>query len=196
MDLPKVRTAKQEEKQKVLETATLAFCTDPSSRWLFRHAGDFLKNSPTFFDMYACSESIKKGNTYVTEGLEGISIWLAPNSSTDEKAIENWVEQNLDHELQDDMTKLFEEIDKYHPKDIPIWYLAILGVDPYHQRKGLGSVLLKHVTGMLDDEKKVGYLESSNPQNISLYLRHGFEVMGEIQVGSSPVITPMIRNPQ
>ena len=127
--------------------------------------------------------------------LEGISIWLAPNSYTDEKAIENWIKQNLDHELQDDMTKLFEETDKYHPKDIPIWYLAILGVDPYHQRKGLGSVLLKHVTRMLDDEKKVGYLESSNPQNISLYLRHGFEVMGEIQVGSSPVITPMIRNP-
>jgi hypothetical protein len=39
-------------------------------------------------------------------------------------------------------------------------------------------------------------LESSNPKNISLYLRHGFEVIGEIQVGSSPVVTPMIRNPQ
>ncbi|MCA1748539.1 MAG: hypothetical protein LC634_03060 [Sphingomonadales bacterium] len=37
------------------------------------------------------------------------------------------------------------------------------------------------------------YLESSNPRNISLYLRHGFEIVGEIQHGSSPVMTPMLR---
>ncbi len=37
---------------------------------------------------------------------------------------------------------------------------------------------------------------ASNPRNSSLYLRHGFEVMGTIQVGSSPVVTPMIRHPR
>jgi hypothetical protein len=31
---------------------------------------------------------------------------------------------------------------------------------------------------------------------ISLDLRHGFEVMGTIQVGRSPVVTPMIRHPR
>ena len=30
------------------------------------------------------------------------------------------------------------------------------------------------------------YLWSSNPLNISLYKRHGFEIAGAIQVGSSP----------
>jgi sRNA-binding regulator protein Hfq len=39
----------------------------------------------------------------------------------------------------------------------------------------------------------MGYLESSNQKNISLYLRHGFEVMGEIQMGDSPIVTPMVR---
>ncbi|HEY8549569.1 MAG TPA: hypothetical protein VIL35_06420 [Vicinamibacterales bacterium] len=37
------------------------------------------------------------------------------------------------------------------------------------------------------------YLESSNPRNIWLYERHGFEIIGKIQVGSSPTMTPMLR---
>jgi predicted GNAT family acetyltransferase len=49
---------------------------------------------------------------------------------------------------------------------------------------------------MLDETRTIGYLESSNPANISLYQRHGFEIMGEIRAGSAPLVTPMIRNPQ
>ena len=40
------------------------------------------------------------------------------------------------------------------------------------------------------------YLESSNPANVPLYQRHGFEVLGEIQVGSSPPVFPMYRPPR
>ena len=36
-------------------------------------------------------------------------------------------------------------------------------------------------------------LESSNPKNIPLYERHGFELLGTIQVGASPPIFPMLR---
>jgi ribosomal protein S18 acetylase RimI-like enzyme len=36
-------------------------------------------------------------------------------------------------------------------------------------------------------------LESSNPANISLYERFGFEVMGRIQTETSPPMHPMLR---
>ena len=39
----------------------------------------------------------------------------------------------------------------------------------------------------------VAKLESSNPANMSLYERHGFVTMGQIQVASSPLVHPMIR---
>lgn len=32
--------------------------------------------------------------------------------------------------------------------------------------------------------------------NITLYERHGFEVMGTIQVGAAPPVTPMLRRPR
>ena len=46
---------------------------------------------------------------------------------------------------------------------------------------------------MCDEQGIPGYLESSNPANIPFYRRHGYELAGEIQVGSSPVVTPMWR---
>ena len=52
---------------------------------------------------------------------------------------------------------------------------------------------MKEALAMIDRQNMPAYLESSSPRNISLYERHGFEPMGEIQFGSSPVLTPMVR---
>jgi hypothetical protein len=73
-------------------------------------------------------------------------------------------------DIKADMPKIFEQMEKFHPTE-PHWYLPMIGVDP-----------ARHA-----------YLESSNPRNISLYKRHGFEVIGEIQSGSSPTVRPMLR---
>jgi ribosomal protein S18 acetylase RimI-like enzyme len=83
----------------------------------------------------------------------------------------------------------------YHPKE-PHWYLPLLGVDPAHQNKGVGGALLRHVTDRCDRDGVAAYLESSNPRNIALYERHGFEILGRAQSGQSPVITPMLRRPR
>jgi GNAT superfamily N-acetyltransferase len=70
------------------------------------------------------------------------------------------------------------------------------GVDPAHQGKGLGGVLMRHATDICDRDGVLAYLESSNLRNVPLYERHGFEILGTIQAGSSPVITPMLRKPR
>lgn len=85
--------------------------------------------------------------------------------------------------------------DSYHPEE-PHWYLPLLGVDPLHHGKGLGSALMKHALAVCDQDNKFVYLESSNPKNIPLYERHGFEVLGTIQVSASPPIFPMLRKPR
>jgi hypothetical protein len=52
---------------------------------------------------------------------------------------------------------------------------------------------MKHALALVDAQGLPAYLESSNPMNISLYKRHGFEEMGAIQSGSSPTVVPMLR---
>ena len=99
------------------------------------------------------------------------------------------------HEHLDDLLATFEKMDEWNP-DEPHWYLPLIGVEPNAQGRGLGGALMRHAVARCDQEDAVAYLESSNPRNISLYERHGFEVMGEIQVGSAPRVTPMVRHPR
>jgi ribosomal protein S18 acetylase RimI-like enzyme len=82
---------------------------------------------------------------------------------------------------------------KYRPIE-PHWYLPIIGVDPLHQGKGYGSALMKCALQDCDREHLPAYLESTNDRNIQLYQRHGFEVVGTIQSGTSPTILPVCRS--
>ena len=86
-------------------------------------------------------------------------------------------------------------MDDFHP-DEPCWHLAFISVDPAQQNKGLGSALLEHTLRVIDQEKKLAYLESTNEANLTLYQRHGFELEGNIQAGNSLSLFPMIREPR
>ena len=120
------------------------------------------------------------------------AFWLPPGVGVDEEAMGAWIERVPRDEIKGDVMGLAEQMGGYHPEE-PHWYLAALGVDIRVQGKGLGSILMKHALTRVDQERLPAYLESSNPRNIPFYERHGFEVMGRIQSGSSPVITPMLR---
>ncbi len=58
----------------------------------------------------------------------------------------------------------------------PHYYLSTFGVEPDKQGKGLGSAILKPTLEKLDREGIPAYLDTHNPENVSLYLRFGFEI--------------------
>jgi hypothetical protein len=49
---------------------------------------------------------------------------------------------------------------------------------------------------LCDHEQKLAFLESTNERNVPFYERHGFEVLGTVQVGSSPTSFSMLRRPR
>ena len=75
--------------------------------------------------------------------------------------------------------RVLSTIERQHPT-VPHWYLAVLGTDPIHQGKGIGSSLLAPILERCDADGVGAYLESSKESNIAFYGRHGFEVTGEI----------------
>lgn len=80
-------------------------------------------------------------------------------------------------------------IEGKHPRTPEHWYLGYLGTRPEQQGKGHGAELLN---AMLTDCDKAGmpaYLESSNERNLTLYQRHGFEVVEQLHVprGGPPI---------
>jgi GNAT superfamily N-acetyltransferase len=83
-----------------------------------------------------------------------------------------------------------------HPRKPPHTYLAVMGVAPEWQGKGLGSMLMHPGLESLDAERAPAYLEASTPRSRELYRRHGFEVTGEFNLPSDgPPVWQMWREP-
>lgn len=173
----------------------LAFVTDPMARWLYPVALNYLRDSEKLAVAWA-SKALENEGAYYVDGYLGGALWLPPGISPDEEALGEVIENTIPEKCQEDLTMMLEQTQNYHPEDGTYWYLTFLGVDPVHQNKGLGSSLLKPVLDLCDREKQLAYLESSNPRNIPFYERHGFEVLGRIQVGSSPVMHSLLRQPR
>lgn len=113
----------------------------------------------------------------------------------DEEALNEVVLGTVSPSNRDNALALFEQMAQYHPSG-PHWYLPLIGVDPAHQGQGHGAALMTYALEQADRDRLPAYLESTNPRNISLYRRHGFEVLGTIQAGASPPLTPMLRQPR
>jgi ribosomal protein S18 acetylase RimI-like enzyme len=95
------------------------------------------------------------------------------------------------------LMRLREAMDRRHPMDRPHAYLWFQGVAPQAQGQGVGSRLLKARTDQLDATRLGAFLETSTERNVSLYQRHGFEVVAEYRPGpSGPTNWAMWRNPR
>ena len=194
MSLPSVSRAT--EKARIVSTLTLAFASDPFMRWLLPESEDYLAKFPEFLEVEGLSLSLQHNSSFATESFEGASFWLPPDTHADEAQLVQWMSENVRTEILPTLMELGTRIDAAHDSCGPCWYLAYLGVDGAFQGKGLGSVLLKDMIERLDREQQTAFLESSNPTNISLYERHGFERIEEVALPNTPVITPMIRVPR
>jgi len=76
------------------------------------------------------------------------------------------------------------------------YYLQGLGTDPPCQGRGLASAALAPMLERCDAERVPAYLESTKEANIVFYERHGFRVMGTIDVPpDGPRLWTMWRDP-
>jgi ribosomal protein S18 acetylase RimI-like enzyme len=91
---------------------------------------------------------------------------------------------------------LRKAMDVRHPMERPHDYLWFLGVRPDAQGHGLGSRLLSAQTAQLDARGRASFLETATPRNVSLYQRHGYEVISEFRpTPDAPVCWAMWREP-
>lgn len=81
------------------------------------------------------------------------------------------------------MVGAFSAVEKVHP-ETEHYFLEAIGTRADRQSKGVGTAVITPMLERCDTEGMPAYLESSNPQNVPFYLRHGFEVTSEIEVGN------------
>lgn len=189
---PTVKIVPPADRGTAIDTVVLAFASDPMARWSWPRAQQYLAAMPRLVSAFG-GRAFENASAYCTGAYAGVALWLPPGVRPDEELLGEIVETTISASIGQDAGAVFEQMAKFHPTE-PHWYLPLIGVDPAHQGKGLGDALMTHALQRCDRDHLPAYLESSNPRNITLYRRHGFEPLGTIQAGSSPPVVPMLRH--
>jgi ribosomal protein S18 acetylase RimI-like enzyme len=186
-----IRRVEVDETDRVVDVIVAAFLTDPIGRFAWPSVSDYLRHMPRATLAFA-GASIEHQTAFAEHGLRGAAMWMAPGVFPDGEALEKIFRDTVAADRIDDLLGTFGAMETFHPEE-PHWYLPMIGVEPFAQNQGVAAELMRHVTRLVDEQQLPAYLEASSPRNVSLYLRHGFESVGEIQVGRAPVVTPMVR---
>ena len=194
---PGVRKARADEIAAVVRTLTDSFHDDPVQRFLFPGDAVYARRGRTTFDLVT-RRVAEIGVVHVSEGIEGVALWLPPGADF----VDGWRgalfgARNLivlGRAVRRGLA-LFAQLSKHHPR-APHWYLPVLGTATAQQGRGFGSALLAPTLARCDADDVPAYLESSKERNLPFYRRHGFEVVGTIEIENGPKLWPMLRTPR
>jgi ribosomal protein S18 acetylase RimI-like enzyme len=189
-----IRKATIADATAVVALEVLAFSDDPIARWIYPEPQQYLAHFPKFVKTLA-GKAFAHQTAYLLEASLGAALWLPPGVEVDIEAMVELIQATVSPVRQADLFMILERMDHFHPSQSH-WYLPIIGIEPTQQGKGYGSALMQPVLEECDRTQTPAYLESSNPKNIRFYQRQGFELLGRIQVGTSPDLFPMVRYPE
>lgn len=165
------------------------FEDDPVLSWTFEDPGRGEKLEALF--------TVAAERAVVREGDGVAAMWMAPGVPLTDGAEEARMVEAMPMATPGDWARLAalgEAMSAAHPAE-PHWYLAAIATLPERRGRGLGSALLAESLLVVDADRMPAYLESSNPRNITLYERHGFQITGRIDIDDGVYMTPMWRAP-
>ncbi|MGA9398392.1 MAG: GNAT family N-acetyltransferase [Anaerolineaceae bacterium] len=148
--------------------------------------------------------SVRYGEVYATQGMEGVAAWIPPDSPRES----NWRMLQVGAlgalwRIGPRAIKAYLVVmrltDKLHERFAPEphWYLSQLGVEPNLQGQGFGQRLLAPTLERIDHAQAAVYLETLNPKAIPFYNKLGFKVCEEVSLPEDgPLIWSMRRDPQ
>jgi ribosomal protein S18 acetylase RimI-like enzyme len=182
------------DEDRAIATITMAFSSDPVTRWVFRDANLYLTYWPGVVKAFG-GAALETGTADSVDDYGGVALWLPPGVGSDEATMGVLIAEAVAATDQPEVDDFMEQMGEFHPTESH-WYLPLIGVDVTKQGRGYGSALLDHALKRCDRDRLPAYLEATSPLNKALYERHGFEEVGVIQAGSSPPMWPMRRTPR
>jgi ribosomal protein S18 acetylase RimI-like enzyme len=193
-----VRKAERSDAEAISNALGAAFAEDPVMSWLIRDRGRRPGVLAGNFRMLLEEIWLEHEATYTTATAAGAAIWDPPGKWSVSIARQIGLLPRAFRVWGRDLPRALltlARIERGHPTRSH-YYLAVLGVEPEGQGRGLGSALMFPILSRCDAERTPAYLEASSPRNRALYERHGFEVTQEFRVGAdAPPIWGMWRDP-
>jgi GNAT superfamily N-acetyltransferase len=173
-----------------------AFLDDPTWSWIVpdpRRRPDVLR---VLWQAFVDS-ALGYSTLWLTQSVTAAAVWIPPDGEEMSEAQADVVMPRLEALLGPDASHTFaamDEFDRAHPHHEPHYPLSLLGTAVAQRGHGYGLQLLADTLAVVDHADLPAYLEASNPVNVGLYERHGFERFGSFTLpGDGPTVTTMWR---
>lgn len=186
MSEPSVRRATEADVPAMAAVLARAFARDPYFSWLTGDAPERNLRMRMGWTGILRHASAGLRETWTTDDVAGVAVWVPPGRGASSlvdslrmvPALARLTGWRRLREVSA-ATELLEQRRRAHAP-APHWYLSALGVDPEHQRRGIGTALLRLVLDRADADATPAYLEAATARNVLLYERHGFDVVEEL----------------
>ncbi|GAA0953785.1 GNAT family N-acetyltransferase [Virgisporangium aurantiacum] len=168
------------DRKRVLDSLVAAFAADPVLRHLFPDDDTYPRYATAFFGRLFDKRVAARTVWTIGPGLS-VAMWDTPANGA--------AEPPGGDPLDDLPADARARIDAYDHTvhnglpDHPFWYLGVLGTHPDHKGRRWGRALIADGLRRAADDGLPAVLETSNPGNVDIYRRAGFEVVGELTAG-------------
>lgn len=194
---PTLERAALQDVPEVAEVVAAAFVDLLPSQWLIPDREVRLRVFPAYFALYV-ELGVRHGMVHLLPDRTAAAIWLPTDPAAPGGHLDDYDARlaAICGEWVDRFHTFDQTLEANHPTIAPHHHLAILAVRPDRQRQGLGTALLRGHHAHLDAEGVPAYLEASDTGTRDLYLRHGYQPLGEpFSLPDGPPMYPMWRDP-
>ncbi len=196
--LGEIRRVGTERCEEMTRTLAAAFAEDPFTVWFFGGHTPEAEEAEEWWS-FLLNHAPEGSEYHVSGDLSGVAVWHPPGRSAAEagssRAFRKLIEK-LQGERAERILNVFRAISSRKP-DQDHWHLAVLGVSPERQNRGMGKRLAAPMLARCDGKGVPAYLESSNPVNVRFYEGLGFSSAGKLIYDKhSPPLTFMWREPR
>jgi ribosomal protein S18 acetylase RimI-like enzyme len=186
------RRAAASDLDDVVAILVSAFYDDPTWSWAFPDPSQRREQHRRLWTLFV-EGAMRYSSVWLTAEVTATSVWIPPHG-TDLSAEQESTMETLMAEFGPDgsrATEVLELCERAHPRDVPHFYLSLLGTTVEHRGRGHGLGLLAENLRQIDETHMPAYLEASNTANVPLYERHGFVVLDSLSLptGGPEVVT-------
>ena len=156
-----------------------AFSNDPLLHYIAKDDAAYTPSASAFFgDLF--DRRVHKGATWTVGGGASVAIWEPPATEGDQPVDDDRLEAELP---ADALSRVRAYDDAVHAAlpTTPFWYLGVLGTHPDSTGRRWGHAVMAEGLRRAADDDLPAVLETSNPANVDMYRRAGWEVVRAVE---------------
>ncbi|MGC9666081.1 GNAT family N-acetyltransferase [Planosporangium sp. 12N6] len=172
MTVPEITVATPADRGRAINSLVAAFVNDPVLRYLFPDDATYPRYAAVFFG-HLFDKRVRQGTIWTIGHGASVAMWEDPAAEHGSPA-----DTRAAHLPAAEMARVNAYDQAVHAAlpTTPFWYLGVLGTHPDHAGRRWGHTLMSTGLRRAATEGLPAMLETSNPANVEVYRRAGWEV--------------------